>query len=194
MLLGAFLASLKPVVASALQKPRPKSHSGGTEVEIVTGRDKCCGANQLHIPLALMQCVLYAWMAVEFARVPSAFPSMSSILVGKDEGAGTRIDGRFLVCLLMNCLIAFGPNLASFETDRVARALGITIAGNVKQVLVVALGCIVGGEEWSWGKALRLLGTVGGSCWFGFAEQRRRQSGSGDRWEDEKSGEREEDG
>jgi hypothetical protein len=119
-------------------------------------------------------------MAVEFARVPSAFPSMSSILVGKDEGAGTRtdgrrIDGRFLVCLLMNCLIAFGPNLASFETNRVAGALGITIAGNVKQVLVVVLGCIVGGEEWSWGKALGLLGTVGGSYCFGFEEQRRRQ-------------------
>lgn len=148
-LLGALLASLKSIVTSALQKP--KNNNYGFEIGLGLG-----GLELIHYisPFAFLQSIIYAYGAGEFNHLH-------------------MIDVRLADLLLLNCLIAFVLNIASFETNRVFGALGITIAGNVKQVMIIALGYVLGQNgNFGWWRWVGVLITAWGTCWFVFEEQR----------------------
>jgi drug/metabolite transporter (DMT)-like permease len=166
-LLGAVLASMKSIATSALQRPTLKS-------TIRPGLGFSSG-KLLHCisPLVFLQTVLYAWMGGEFDRLVSlSFSSAPS--ASKSEGYHRLIDGAptLALLLILNSSTALALNFASFEANRRAGALGITITGNLKQVLIIGLECIMVGERWSSVRYLGVLGTVTGSCWFAFEKHR----------------------
>lgn len=66
-------------------------------------------------PLALIQCVAYAWYSGELDRV-------------REYGA-TRMDWGKALALTMNGVIAFGLNVVSFTANKKAGALTMTVAG-----------------------------------------------------------------
>jgi hypothetical protein len=104
-------------------------------------------------------------MAGEFDDL-SSLPS-----IFRNQGASAS-KASHLPLLMLNCLIAVGLNFASFETNRRVGALGITIAGNVKQILVVLIGFYVSGEGWTWARWIGILWTMCGTCWW-VAEEKR---------------------
>lgn len=178
-LLGAVLASLKSVATAALQKAKSPL---GTEQKGRIG----LGLSALQLicyisPLALLQSLLYAYIAGELSQLPSMPSFLSLNAITKDEGViqGFSIDSRLLLFLFLNCLAAFGLNIASFEANRRVGALGITIAGNVKQVLIFAIGVVMGGEEWTTVRWIGVFATVGGSCWFVMEERREERKRTG---------------
>ncbi len=168
-LLGALLASLKPIIATALQKSKSSHGDGGRRLNL--------NAMQLlHYisPLALLQSILYAWIAGELIHLPS-LPSFTSRLdTETGENEKSTMNASFAILIILNGLMALGLNIASFEANQRVGALGLTIAGNLKQVLVLVLDVVVNGKEdmGTWGMWAGVLGTVVGSCWFVVEERR----------------------
>jgi hypothetical protein len=164
-LLGAVLASLKSVAADALQRdqsPRRGAASGlglsGLELIVYIS------------PLALVQSLVYAWVAGEVNRL-GLLPSSSA-----KEETSLNFDTPLLLLLSLSCLAALALNIASFEANRRVGALGLGIAGSVKQVLVVVLDVFFGsGGGWTWVSWVGVLGTVLGSCWFVVEEAREKK-------------------
>ena len=197
-LLGAFLASVKSVAASALQKDKsPPGRGGGGGEGGSAGIGLGLSAVQLiHYisPLALLQSLLYAWIAGELNHIPSSlFWNLHTKAKAEEDDQGSTFENGLAVLLLINCLIAFGLNIASFEANRRVGALGITIAGNLKQALIVVMGAMGGGERCTGLTLVGVLGTVAGSCWF-VVEQGRGERAGGKVEEKDESRELEEGG
>ncbi|KAL8639473.1 MAG: hypothetical protein Q9228_003504, partial [Teloschistes exilis] len=77
-------------------------------------------------PIACLQSLFVAYLTGEFARFePRAFGTAGLLL------------------LLGNGAIAFGLNVASFEANKRAGALTMTIAANIKQVLTIILSVVL---------------------------------------------------
>lgn len=170
-LLGALLASLKSVAAAALQSDKSAQREGAIGL----------GMSPMELidyisPLTLLQSFLYAWIAGEFNHLRLLLSIFSSPGFTAEEEATFGFDTSLGLFLLLNCLTALALNVASFEANRRVGALGITIAGNVKQVLIVVLDVTVGsGGPWTCGRWVGVLGTVGGSCWFVVEEGREKE-------------------
>ncbi|KAH9818198.1 UDP-galactose transporter 1 [Teratosphaeria destructans] len=81
-------------------------------------------------PLAAMQCLLYAAAGGEFEALRSAV----------DDGTFKL---PFLLALGMNALMAFSLNVVSFQTNKVAGALTVSVCGNLKQSLTILLGIML---------------------------------------------------
>lgn len=172
-LLGALLALCKPIAAAALQKC--KSPQGEGEGE--GGKGLNLSAMQLLYyisPLALLQSILYAWLAGELSHLPSSPSSATRLETKTGEDEKFTMNASFAILITLNGLVALGLNIASFDANRRVGALGITIAGNVKQVLVLVLDVVVNGKDdiGTWGMWIGVLGTVVGSCWFVVEEGR----------------------
>lgn len=219
-LLGAFLASLKSITAAQLQRKPisvgslPTSSRSGSSVGIGLGPLELIQ----HIsPLACLSALLLAWEngEVEHPSLLFATPSLSYFARAfslfarsvspseKETDTNTNLSHTsfppplFLPPLLiLNVLTALALNIVSFEANRRVGALGITIAGNVKQVLlIVVAGDLVeqgGGEMqkgwgkqeqlwWRWIGVIGVLCTVGGSIWWAVEEGRRKTRRSGGR-------------
>lgn len=99
-------------------------------------------------PLAAIQSLLYAYFTGEGGR----------FLVYVDEGSLTR---SRIIGLFINAVIAFLLNISSFQTNKLAGALTMTVCGNVKQVLTVLLGIVLFGVKVG---ALNGLGMVIALC------------------------------
>ena len=172
--LGAFLASLKSIATSWLQCPRPH-HDMGSRTDRLGLDMNAIELLQCITPLAFLQAVLFAWSAGELqsrALSPAA----------AQPGSQTRFPlGHLVGLLLLNCATAFALNIASFEANRRAGPLGITIAGNLKQVLVVAEDALRAGQRgvvaFGFWKVLGVVATVLGSLAFSVEEQKRRRRG-----------------
>ncbi len=82
----------------------------------------------------------------------------------------STLSSQNLLILLVNGMIAFGLNVASFEANKRSGALTMTIAANVKQVLTVVLSValwhIPVGAMNACGIALTMLG----GAWYGRVE------------------------
>lgn len=86
-------------------------------------------------PLAAIQSLLYAIFSGE--------------LSGFGKAMSEREPGSMLTTvtfLLGNGLLAFLLNVSSFQTNKVAGALAISVCGNLKQVLTVVLGIFTFGD------------------------------------------------
>jgi hypothetical protein len=81
-------------------------------------------------PLAATQCLFYAYASGEFAGFQTAVA----------EGA---FDTTFLFSILCNGFMAFSLNIVSFQTNKVAGALTVSVCGNLKQCLTILLGIVL---------------------------------------------------
>lgn len=100
-------------------------------------------------PLAAVQSFLFGVVAGELPVVSQAMSERTA------DGSVLRT-----ICLvafiLGNGLLALVLNIASFQTNKIAGALTITVAGNLKQAITLALGIIVFGDF-----AINLLNGMG---------------------------------
>lgn len=87
-------------------------------------------------PLAALQSLVYAILSGEF----SAFASAMS----KREANVSLF--ATVAFLLGNGMLAFLLNVSSFQTNKLAGALAISVCGNLKQVLTVVLGIFTFGD------------------------------------------------
>ncbi|KAK3674041.1 hypothetical protein LTR78_006244 [Recurvomyces mirabilis] len=111
-------------------------------------------------PLAAAQCVVYAFAAGEVQRVRL------------DMAAGTyrTSEWKFFLGLLMNASTAFALNIVSFQTNKVAGALTISVCGNVKQALTIMLGVVLFSVPMGRMNIVGTLITVVGAAWFSKVE------------------------
>lgn len=171
-LLGAFLTSLKSVATSTLLKERSPlglKARDGTALRM-SGLQLLLFVS----PFALLQSVFFAWSTGEFNHIPSMSDLWSTLNKAENEEEQTSIFRSVAAVLFMDCLAAFLLNIASFEASQRVGALGITVAGNVKQVLILILETVASGEGWTWMQRVGVLATVVGSCWFVVEETREK--------------------
>jgi hypothetical protein len=89
-------------------------------------------------PAAAAQSLLYAISNGEVH-------AFASLFTDPDPSQRIALSSVFLP-LIGNGLLAFLLNIASFQTNKVAGALTISVCGNLKQCLTVALGIIIFGD------------------------------------------------
>jgi drug/metabolite transporter (DMT)-like permease len=69
-----------------------------------------------------------------------------------------------------NGFLAFLLNIASFNTNKLAGALTMTVCGNLKQIMTVALGIVMFNVNVDWLGGFGMLITLGGAGLFSKAE------------------------
>merc|ERR1712014_14740 len=104
-------------------------------------------------PLAAVQCVLYAFLTGEVREFHLAY----------QQG---QFSGSFGMALLANAVIAFSLNMVSFQANKLAGALTMTVAGNVKQALTIALGIVLFNVQTGLMNAVGMLITLAGAAWY----------------------------
>lgn len=115
-LLGVVLASVKTVATNRLM-------TGSLQLPAMEVLFRMC-------PLAAVQCLFYAAGSGEITRLGSATPT-------------TVFTTPLLIAIVGNAAMAFCLNLVSFQTNKVAGALTISVCGNVKQCLTILLGIVL---------------------------------------------------
>ncbi|KJX93589.1 tpt-domain-containing protein [Zymoseptoria brevis] len=141
--LGVLLASIKTVATNRL----------------MTGSLKLSALEVLFrmSPLAAVQCLLYAAGSGELSRLQ----------VTAADGLITR---GLLSAAVLNASMAFGLNLVSFQTNKVAGALTISVCGNVKQCLSILLGIVLFNVRIGWVNAVGIVISVGGAAYYSKVE------------------------
>ncbi|SMQ54282.1 unnamed protein product [Zymoseptoria tritici ST99CH_3D7] len=141
--LGVLLASIKTVATNRL----------------MTGSLKLSALEVLFrmSPLAAIQCLLYAAGSGELSRLQ----------VTAADGLLTR---GLLSAAVLNASMAFGLNLVSFQTNKVAGALTISVCGNVKQCLSILLGIVLFNVRIGWVNAVGIVISVGGAAYYSKVE------------------------
>lgn len=100
-------------------------------------------------PLAAVQSFLFAIVAGEL-------PILSQAMSERTADGSVLRTMCTVAFILGNGLLALVLNIASFQTNKIAGALTITVAGNLKQAITLALGIIVFGDF-----AINLLNGMG---------------------------------
>ena len=90
-------------------------------------------------PLAAGQSLIFAVFAGEL-------PTFSQTMSERSHNASFFPVVLTIALILGNGLLAFVLNVASFQTNKMAGALTVTVAGNLKQACTLALGIIVFGD------------------------------------------------
>ncbi|KAL1939379.1 hypothetical protein VTO73DRAFT_9935 [Trametes versicolor] len=173
-LLGAILAALKTIYTNILQS---RTTSTAT-AKLASQSSSSSFLNTLIIPpplnlhpldllarmspLAFVQCVGYAYLSGEFARMRDPAPSASA----------PALAWWHLFLLLINGCIAFGLNVVSFTANGKVGALNMTVAANVKQVLTIVLAVAVFNLTISRVNALGIGITLLGGAWYAGVEYR----------------------
>lgn len=90
-------------------------------------------------PLAAIQSFIFGLIAGE---IPVFWTTM------KERTDNLAFWGTLLTVTLLlgNGLLAFVLNVSSFQTNKIAGALTVTVAGNLKQACTLALGILVFGD------------------------------------------------
>ncbi|KAI4128835.1 MAG: hypothetical protein LQ338_002535 [Usnochroma carphineum] len=104
-------------------------------------------------PIACVQSLVVAYITGEF-----------------DHFEPQLLGSKGLLILLVNGIIAFGLNVASFEANKRSGALTMTIAANVKQVLTVVLSVIIWRVPVGALNAFGIVLTLTGGAWYGRVE------------------------
>lgn len=142
-LLGVLLASLKTVVSNRLMT--------GTlalpALEILLRMS----------PLAALQGFAYAWVTGETGQ----------IITLVREGLVPR---TMVLALVGNGALAFVLNISSFQTNKLAGALTLTVAGNLKQCLTILLGIVLFHVRVSVPNGMGMAVAVAGAAWYSKVE------------------------
>jgi len=94
-------------------------------------------------PLAAAQSLLFATLNGELTTFIRMFSTSAATTISKE---GPMAFYPALWALLGNGMLAFFLNVSSFQTNKVAGALTISVCGNLKQCLTVAVGIMVFGD------------------------------------------------
>lgn len=108
-------------------------------------------------PLAAIQSVLYAFATGE----------LTSFIAYTNQG---KLVPSLCVALLGNGILACLLNFSSFQTNKIAGALTLTVAANLKQTLTIVLGIAlfnvkVGPLNW-----IGIMTVVAGAAWYSKVE------------------------
>jgi hypothetical protein len=141
--LGVFLAALKTVATNKL----------------LTGSLKLPALELLlrMSPLAAVQSLLWAFATGEV----SAFLDFTA------EG---KMNAGLILALLGNGFLAFMLNVTSFQTNKLAGALTLSVCGNVKQILTVILGIVLFKINVRPMNAVGMAIALGGAAWYSKVE------------------------
>lgn len=115
-------------------------------------------------PLAALQCLLYAAGSGEITKLQASSTGLSTT--------------SFLIGIITNALMAFGLNLVSFQTNKVAGALTISVCGNVKQCLTIFLGIILFNVRIAPLNGLGMLVAMAGAAYYSKVELDRKKASS----------------
>ncbi|GEM07495.1 ribonuclease III [Rhodotorula toruloides] len=141
-LLGTLLAALKTIITNRVQVGRLKLHPLDLLVRMS--------------PLAFMQCVFFGWWSGELDRV-------------RVYGA-TEMNRHKAIALAVNGAIAFGLNIVSFTANKKTSALTMTVAANVKQVLVIVLAVLIFNVSLNPTNLFGISLTLIGGAWYAKVE------------------------
>ena len=146
-LLGVFLASTKTVVTNRLMT----GSLALSPLELLTRMS----------PLAALQCFIYAIANGELREALSASRS------------GT-MSTTFLIAVLGNGAVACLLNGVSFQTNKLAGALTMSICGNLKQCLTIVLGITLFNIQLTPLNVQGIVIAAGGAAWYSAVELRQR--------------------
>lgn len=108
-------------------------------------------------PLAAVQALLYAWLSGETAK----FREFS-------RSGGMPVSMAF--ALMGNGLLAYTLNISSFQTNKLAGALTLTVSANLKQCLTILLGILLFNVRVTATNGVGMLITIAGAAWYSKAE------------------------
>ncbi|KAM3424100.1 hypothetical protein BST61_g11351 [Cercospora zeina] len=148
-LLGVILASVKTVATNRLM-------TGNLQLPAMEVLLRMC-------PLAAIQCLFYAAGSGEFAKLRGFV----------NEGAFST---GILVSIIGNAAMAFALNLVSFQTNKVAGALTISVCGNVKQCLTILLGIVLFNVRVGLVNGIGMLIATAGAAYYSKVELDRKQA------------------
>ncbi|CAK3993426.1 UDP-galactose transporter 1 [Lecanosticta acicola] len=148
-LLGVCLASIKTVATNRL----------------MTGSLKLSAMEVLFrmSPLAAIQCLLYAIGSGELGKLQAAI----------GEGVFTP---HLIMAVIGNASMAFALNLVSFQTNKVAGALTVSVCGNVKQCLTILLGILLFHVRISLLNGIGMFIAVAGAAYYSKVELDRKKA------------------
>jgi len=107
--------------------------------------------------MAALQSIVYASLAGETTRLHS------TVLAG-------GVSNTMWLALLGNGFIAFVLNISSFQTNKLAGALTLTVAANLKQTLTILLGIVLFNVRVGMMNGLGMLITLVGAAWYSKVE------------------------
>ena len=141
--LGVFLAALKTVATNKLLTGSLKLPS----LELLLRMS----------PLAAVQSLLWA----------TATGEVSGFLTFVSEGNMTL---PLILALVGNGFLAFLLNVTSFQTNKLAGALTLSVCGNLKQILTVLLGIVLFDVKVGLLNAAGMLVALSGAAWYSKVE------------------------
>jgi hypothetical protein len=81
----------------------------------------------------------------------------------------------FFICALVgNGILAFMLNVSSFQTNKIAGALTMTVCGNVKQCLAVLFGIVLFNVQINMVNGAGMVIALSGAAWYSNLEMRRK--------------------
>ena len=120
-------------------------------------------------PLAALQCLLYAYASGELTALRETLSALP------EENIWTM---SFLFAIAGNGLMAFSLNIVSFQTNKVAGALTVSVCGNLKQTLTILLGIVLFSVKVTPLNGVGMLITVVGAAWYSKVELDRKRAAS----------------
>jgi hypothetical protein len=115
-------------------------------------------------PLAAAQCLFYAAMSGELRVVQETIQSGEC--------------GHMVVFIIaVNAFMAFMLNMVSFQANKLSGALTMSICGNVKQILTIALGIVLFGVRLTMLNGLGIVIAACGAAYYSSVELRVRKAG-----------------
>lgn len=114
-------------------------------------------------PLAAVQCLFYAYAGGEFAVLNEAV-------------ANGVFDKTFLFSIFCNGVMAFSLNIVSFQTNKVAGALTVSVCGNLKQCLTILLGIVLFDVTVTMLNGIGMVITVLGAAYYSKVELDRKRA------------------
>jgi hypothetical protein len=113
-------------------------------------------------PLAAVQCLFYAAINGEVSKIAAISRSGD-------------ISTSFLIAVVGNASVAFCLNNISFQTNKLAGALTMSICGNVKQCLTIALGIALFDVRLTPLNEMGIVVAGVGAAWYSRSELRSRK-------------------
>ena len=120
-------------------------------------------------PLAAIQCVFYAFASGELSKLTESLSASPETNIWTPS---------FLFAIACNGLMAFSLNIVSFQTNKVAGALTVSVCGNMKQTLTILLGIVLFSVKVTPLNGLGMLITVFGAAWYSKVELDRKRAAS----------------
>lgn len=108
-------------------------------------------------PLAAVQCLFYAAVSGELATVRPLL-------------ADGKLTFALIGMLVLNASMAFFLNMVSFQANKLAGALTMSVCGNVKQCMTILLGIVLFSVQVTPLNGIGMLIALGGAAWYSRAE------------------------